>query len=155
MKTQRYKYDMSGLDNVWLVNGFTTQETPYGNTVHIDDLRGLDLAIAKELIFKTPNLSGKAVRFLRQLSGLSQPDLANMLGKDPQTVARWEKSGRTTKSIELLARMIFAGLFDGNLQIQSVVATLNAIDHAKHAQNIIVKETKGEWQAKHEPVAAH
>ena len=99
MKTQRYKYDMSGLDNVWLVNGFTTQETPYGNTVHIDDLRGLDLAIAKELIFKTPNLSGKAVRFLRQLSGLSQPDLANMLGKDTQTVARWEKSGRTTKSI--------------------------------------------------------
>lgn len=154
MKTQRYKYDMSGLDNVWLVNGFTIEETPYGNTVHIDDLRGLDLAIAKELIFKTPNLSGKAIRFLRQLSGLSQPDLAHMLEKDTQTVARWEKSGRTTKSIELLARMIFAGLFDGNLQIQNVVATLNAIDHAKHAQNIIVKESKGMWQATHEALNA-
>ncbi|MGL4767285.1 MAG: helix-turn-helix transcriptional regulator [Formosimonas sp.] len=148
MKNDLFKYDMSGLDNVWLSNGFEWRETAYGKAVQIHHGDALDKTIAKTLVFESPNLSGKEIRFLRQLAGLSQESLARMLEKDTQTIARWEKSGRTTKSVELLARLIFAGLFDGNQEISAVVNALNAIDHAKHAR-IIVQEEKGVWRAVH------
>ncbi len=33
-----YQYTDSGLKNVWLVNGFTKKQTPYGEAVGIDNL---------------------------------------------------------------------------------------------------------------------
>lgn len=149
MNKELYKFDMSGLDNVYLANGFTWHDTPYGKAVHINNASGLTRTIAQTLLSQTTKIAGKEVRFLRTHFGLSQPDLGKMLGKDAQTIARWEKSGRTAKATEMLARLIFAGLLDGNQTIQSMVHTLNAIDQAKHAR-IIVKESKGAWHAMQE-----
>lgn len=151
MAKELYKFDMSGLDNVWLVNGFTWHDTPYGKAVQIEDGEALTHAIAHAVLRKPAKITGKEIRFLRTHFGMSQPDLAQMLGKDVQTVARWEKSGKTAKTTEMLARMLFAGLLDGDATINSMVATLNAIDHAQNAR-IIAKATRGEWKAKHEAV---
>ena len=151
MAKELYKFDMSGLDNVWLVNGFTWHDTPYGRAVQIDNGDALDKTIMGILVSKPANITGKEIRYLRLNFGLSQPDLAKLLSKDTQTIARWEKSGRTAKTTEMLARVVFANLLDGNQPINSVVQTLNAIDHAKHAR-IVVVEKQGKWTATHEPL---
>ena len=46
MAKELYKFDMSGLDNVWLVNGFTWHDTPYGKAIQIEDGEALTRAIA-------------------------------------------------------------------------------------------------------------
>ena len=152
MKNEFYKYDMSGLDNVYLANGYTWHETPYGKAIQIHGAQTLDHAIMQTLVKQKPSITGKEVKYLRKNFGLSQPDFAKMIGKDTQTVARWEKSGKTSKTTEMLARLLFAGLLDGNQTIQGMTQTLNAIDHAKHAR-IIATETAGAWVATHEVVA--
>ena len=149
MANELYKFDMSGLDNVWLVNGFTWHDTPYGKAIQIEDGEALTRAIAHAVLHKPANITGKEIRFLRTHFEMSQPDLAKLLSKDTQTIARWEKSGKTAKTTEMLARVVFANLLDGNQTISSVVQTLNAIDHAKNAR-IVAVEKHGEWTAKHE-----
>ena len=44
-----YQYKQSGLDNVWLVNGFEVISTPYGNAVKFENANELDGTIAKAL----------------------------------------------------------------------------------------------------------
>ena len=46
----------------------------------IDDIDGLHLAIAQNLIEKKGSLTGKEFRFLRTLMGSSQIGIAGMLG---------------------------------------------------------------------------
>ena len=36
-----YQYKQSGLDNVWLVNGFEVISTPYGNAVKFENANEL------------------------------------------------------------------------------------------------------------------
>lgn len=43
-----YQYVQSGLEDVWLENGFEIVETPYGKSVKIDNPSQLDAAQAWE-----------------------------------------------------------------------------------------------------------
>ena len=86
-----YQYKQSGLDNVWLVNGFEVISTPYGNAVKFENANELDGAIAKALLHKNEVMNGKEFRFLRQQIGMSQNDVAQFMQLDVQTIARWEK----------------------------------------------------------------
>lgn len=87
----RYHYLESGLDNVWLMDGFQFDQGPFGKTVAIHDIEGLHQAIARALIGKRQRLTGKEFRFLRTELLLSQSALANALGVRELTVGRWEK----------------------------------------------------------------
>ena len=88
---EMHHYRLSGLDYVYLVNGFTRHETEYGPGIAFDDLDGLHRAIGEDIITHRAHLSGAEVRFLRKEMDLSQGGLAVGLGVDAQTVARWEK----------------------------------------------------------------
>lgn len=148
MKKELYKYDMSGLDNVWLANGFTIHETPYGKGVSIEDAKGLDVAIANALVFKSKIISGKEIRFLRVLFGMSQANLAKRIGVEVQAIHRWEKCGRTKKPNETLARYCFAALLNGDAKITSIVEAQNSIERAQHYSSIVLSEIKGVWKTK-------
>lgn len=91
MKHDTYQYLESGLDNVYLLDGFEFHHDPSGRTVTIHDVDGLHEAIARELIGKRQRLTGKEFRFLRTELLLSQAALAHALGVRELTVARWEK----------------------------------------------------------------
>jgi putative transcriptional regulator len=86
-----YQYKESGLDNIYLVNGFTERQTSRGRSVSIEDLDGLHRAIGEWLARDKKILDGREARFLRLEMGLSQVSLAVLLGKDEQSIARWEK----------------------------------------------------------------
>ena len=95
-----HHYCECGLDYVWLAAGFVCEETAYGPAVMVENAAALDQAVAEYVVSHRRNLTGQEVRFLRGLMDATQAELAALLGKDAQSVARWEKSQTTLPPTE-------------------------------------------------------
>lgn len=90
-----YEYKMSGLDYVVLTSGYERDETPYGSGVSISDAEALDRTIAIIISTSPYRICGQDVRFLRAVMDMSQKELADHLGAQRVTVARWEAKPHT------------------------------------------------------------
>lgn len=101
-------YTASGLDDVYLMNGFTIEETAYGRGTAIEGVDALHAALAQHLVIHRKRLSAKEFRFLRRQMDMTQAELAGRLGLDAQTVARYEK-GETAISgpADLALRFVY------------------------------------------------
>lgn len=86
-----YHYTLSGLHNVYLINGFTEHSTPYGKGISIDNIEDLHKAIARDLIYAQRRLQPEEYRFLRKEMGCSQGSFGLTIGVNEQTIARIEK----------------------------------------------------------------
>lgn len=102
-----YRYSECGLDDVWLANGYTVIDTPYGEAVAVEAARALHRVIALDLVNSMPKLSGPQFRFLRDQLDLTQAGLAKLFGNDAQTIARWEKSAEVPALANQLIRQIY------------------------------------------------
>ncbi len=60
-------------------------------TICISHINELHNVIATALLKKKGELTGKEIHFLRSHVLFSQSELANLIGKDGQTVGRWER----------------------------------------------------------------
>lgn len=142
-----YHYTQSGLDNVWLENGFLIMETPYGRSVAVDDVDGLHRAIGAALVEKPGTLTGKEFRFLRLELDLSQVRLGELLGTSSQSVARWEKTGNIPKDVDFLVRHIYRQevLRSRDTYVQTVDA-LKAKDKESYVESIAFKEEDALWR---------
>ncbi|MGI8839696.1 MAG: helix-turn-helix domain-containing protein [Caulobacteraceae bacterium] len=95
MKTVDYRYDESGLDNV-ILKGLRAQTDDAGETViNIPRINLLHKVLTHAVASKSAGLLPKEIRFLRTELGHTQAELARLVGKDAQTVGRWER-GETT-----------------------------------------------------------
>ena len=148
-----YHYTDSGLDNVYLVNGYNEIDTPYGRAVSVEEIDGLHRAIADWLLNLPKPLNGKEFRFLRHELDLSQKKLGRLMGKSELTIARWEK--RTSRAVDPVAdrliRIIYAE-FDGNGEVRELIEKLADLDQLKQAE-CRLEERNGMWRVA-EPVAA-
>jgi DNA-binding transcriptional regulator YiaG len=86
-----YHYLASGLDDIYLLNGVTVEETPYGPMVTIKDLNGLHRAIGLHIVEKAEPMTGAEFRFLRKQLELTQAQLGKRLRVSDQTIANYEK----------------------------------------------------------------
>lgn len=102
-------YTASGLDYVYLVNGFSIEEDPdYGRIVTVDAPDDLHRAIGLHIITKERPLTGAEFRFLRKQMKLTQAQLAERFrGANVQTIANYEKGRKIPPASEQLMRMIF------------------------------------------------
>lgn len=140
-----FKYTLCGLDNVWLKNGYTECETPYGRGVKFEDPEALDRAIGFAVAGKPGHLTGKEVRFFRQWLGLCQKDLGAQLGVDGQTVARWEKDQTEIGgAADKLLRLLFISHESGDTRLKEAVAKVNFIDRV--ANQRIVFSHNDHWE---------
>lgn len=141
-----YHYTMTGLDNIYLSNGYTIEQTPYGEAVSIEGAAELDRAIALSLIRQPHPLGAKEFRFLRQQTGMSQSDTGAFIGADRQTVARWEKQETPLPQYaDSLIRLLYSGYHAQDITTISLIQTLNALDKAKNSR-IILNRQQGKWQ---------
>lgn len=143
------EYKGCGLPNVFLANGYQEMETPYGKSISIDDLEGLHRAIGMEIVNKEPDLSGLEFRFLRKELELSQAKLGNLLDRDAQTIALWEKErNEIPKMAEMLLRAIYSEHVNGNVQIINLIERLNELDRIeRNERRFEFTETEGGWRA--------
>jgi DNA-binding transcriptional regulator YiaG len=152
-----YHYEASGLPYVFLKNGFERVETPYGKGVTIHDLPGLHKAIAQILIGSTHPLLGCEFRFLRTELGLSQAELGELLGRDVQSVARWEKgrNQRVDPAAERVLRVLYRETLSREQKRNSVIDYLRELDAAQRAPvQIVARARNAIWHAKAERAAA-
>ncbi len=84
-------YTACGLDDVYLVNGFTRETIDGEDYLTIENLDGLWKAIGLRLVSERKVLAPKEIRFLRDHMDLTQAQLGAHLRVSDQTVARWEK----------------------------------------------------------------
>lgn len=142
-----YHYTESGLRNVWLRNGFSIHDTPYGKGVAIEDVAGLHKALALALIMKPSKLSGTEIRFLRKEMEMSQASLATCLGASAQTIAAWEKGkAKISGPADKMLRIMVKGHFNNNVHVRRMIEALNNLDLAKHEGRMIFHEEGKKWQ---------
>lgn len=134
--SQPLHYRQCGLDDVYLINGYTIHETSYGGGVSVENVDGLHQAIARNIVRHKRMLGAKEIRFLRKMLGFTQADLARKLRYDTQSVARWEK-GQTeiNGASDLCIRAFYLGRETEGvnlLQLAEDLAELNIIDFPQY-----------------------
>ena len=121
-----YHYTSSGLDYVYLANGYTVHETDYGPGVSIEHSDDLDLMISLGVLRSHARLRGQEVRFLRGLMDISQTALATLLGNKRITVQRWESHPKTKipRSEDRLLRVLVAARLHGIDEAKDILDSL-------------------------------
>lgn len=112
---QPYHYTMSGLEGIYLLNGYRIEDVDGEEYVSITDIQGLHCAIGRHLVTHRKALAPREIRFLRNTMGMTQADLADLLGNNSQSVARWEKGAcdMPGASEKLLRAVFLASLLSG------------------------------------------
>lgn len=145
-----YHYTESGLDNVWLANGYEFVDLPSGKHLKIKDIDGLHREIGRKLTENKKNLTGKEIRFLRQEMLLSQTSLAKLLDITEQTVHRWEKNkSEIPKPAESLIRFLYREHIHDNAgtNIRKKLEDLADLEDAASGQNLTARRSKNrDWQ---------
>jgi DNA-binding transcriptional regulator YiaG len=156
-------YTACGLDDIYLVNGFTREVVDGEEYITIQDLDALWSAIGLHLVTTKKVLAPKEIRFLREHMDFTQAELGKLMRVSDQTVARWEKG--TTDAFEGPADFMLRVLF-----LTSPIAQpegreiLNKTGIMKMAEEIVEKDEqdkpvllrhkKRHWEEQREPVCA-
>lgn len=139
-----YHYESCGLPDVWLLNGYQTHETPYGDGISIDNIEGLHRAIAHSIINSASKMTGAELRFLRKELDLSQKRLGAMLGVEDQTVANWEKGTPTSMASRFIKVIASAQL--NSKQVQQLIDELSELDRKEH-EALYFEAADSQWNA--------
>jgi putative transcriptional regulator len=143
-----YHYAESGLDNVWLANGYTIHKTDYGEGVSIENTDALHRAIAVKIIESPAPLTGAEFRFLRVQMELSQRRVADLINADEQAVARWEKArtkpvkGAAERMIRVLAKMYLGD----NGSAKQMIERLAELDVIPSPTRVVMRERGKKWR---------
>lgn len=148
-----YKYTMSGLDDVYLMNGFTLKETDYGHGVTISDVNGLHRAIGLSLVTDRKVLSPKELRFLRREMDLTQAEMGSKIGQSSQQVARWEKGaceipGPAERLIRVLYVVSLVPAKQRSVFLNNLFKQLDALTKTDETSSppLVFKETDDGWE---------
>lgn len=116
------KYPHFAFDNLYLTNGYS--ETHIGDEVVYEYEREdeIEQCIRRLVLRKPEPLRGWDLRFLRRGLELSQADFGEMVDRDAQTVARWEKAAEIIpKFVDLTIRIRFAERFEPGIKLADVL----------------------------------
>ena len=145
-------YTMSGLEDIYLLNGFKKKETPYGSGITISDIDGLHKAIGLSLIMDRKTLMPTELRFLRKEMKLTQAELAQRLGLSDQQVARWEKgeseiSGPADKLIRIFYALELVPARQRASFLNKLTKSIKALTKADETSTpkLVLKETEDGW----------
>lgn len=140
-----YHYTESGLQNIWLANGYAVVKTKHGKGVSIRDVDGLHRMIGKALA-KKPKLTGSELRFLRKEMGMSQGALAALVGTSEQNVSLWERRGAIPKTADRLIRLIYLEHMGNNSRVRELIDRLNLQDREQWLERMTFSEQAGKWR---------
>jgi putative transcriptional regulator len=143
--TTPFHYRACGLDEIYLINGFTIEETPYGRSVAIHDADALHAVIARHVVLGAARLRGQEVRFLRAMLDLSQRGLGRLLEVTRDAVAKWESE--PCKGIpgpaDRALRLIYALRSGDQALATEICAGLGKGGPARHGDNVFEDSDDG------------
>ncbi len=142
-----FRYTDSGLDYIYLVNGYEVTVGPDGDEYYsIKNVDALHSKIA-ELIVRSPSpIRGQELRFLRSILDLSQAGIAELIGNTRPTIARWE-SERTTPidpTADRFLRVVYELKMDGHAN--DIIEMLQEIDRDAEIEKTNLQMSKAGWR---------
>ena len=148
-RLEPFHYKDSGLDYIYLQNGFAIHDTPYGRGIAIEDADGLHKAIAAEIVSSPRALRGQEVRFLRSQLDMSQASLADVLGLRRLQITRWEaaRDRSIPSSADRALRFFFGMKLVGHELVDDILELLTEIDDLAR-QRTFFEETELGWRRK-------
>lgn len=151
-----YHYKESGLDNIYLVNGYTIHETPYGEGVSIENVEELHKTIGRWLISLPKKLDGAEFRFLRLEMEMTQRHLAALLGEEEQSVRRWEKARKKSVkgSADRMMRVLYKEYVNGDGSIRAMIDRLAELDNIDRAEARLCTADHHTWRVECNQLAA-
>ena len=146
---KRLHYTASGLDYIYLANGFRWSETAYGRAFAIEDAASLHRAIACHVVSVPGRLRGQEVRFLRSHLGLTQAGLAGILGTKRQTVVRWEADPQAPipGTADRALRLYVAVKVDRRHMAWRIAGQLGVLEERAN-EPAVFRETRTGWTAR-------
>lgn len=148
-----YHYTESGLQNVWLANGFKVRKIVAGKTVAIVDADDLHRAIGCAIARK-PHMTGAELRFLRKELDLSQVRFGQMIGASQESVSLCERRGRVPKSACRIVQLLYLETIQGNVKIREMVEQLAEMDTSERTR-LVFEDTFNGWREASEPYGSH
>lgn len=141
-----YNYTECGLRNIYLKNGYYLRKTPYGETVSIENMEDLHGAIACDLIYHKPKLTGAEFRFLRNELLMSQKRLAELLSTSEQALSLWERKGRVPMWADRMIRLVYLDYSNKSPAIVNLVDQLNHLDRNEYQKARTFSDTESGWK---------
>jgi putative transcriptional regulator len=143
-----HHYTESGLDNVFLVDGYRSHKTPYGKGVSIHDTEGLHRAIGRWLVDAPKPLIGAELRFLRLEMDTTQRALAEIIGTSEQNLRLWER-GRNKAlpgPADRLVRAVYSEYIGSDGTVRRMLDRLAKLNQVEVGRTNFQQTTKG-WRA--------
>lgn len=127
-----YEYKGSGLDGIFLKNGYCEVENTYGKGVVIEDIDGLHRAIALDVLSQSTPMTGQQFRFLRKEQDLIQEEAAALFRVNVQTIANWEKLGRAAipGPSDIAMRALYAAYIHANFRPVKIEGDVDSFEKA-------------------------
>lgn len=125
-----FRYKGCGLDNVYLVNGYSMRKMRNGDeAVAIEDMEGLHRAIALNIVESPAPLEAKTFRFLRKELDMSQRQIAQVLGLEEQTVSLWERGNNAVpQHADIVLRTLTKETLSGHPELMNLIERFNSLD---------------------------
>ena len=141
----RYHYKTSGLDDVYLLNGYEVIKYGDEEAISIHDIDGLHQVISLALVQQEARLTGREFRFLRIELDLSQKALAVWFDMTDQSVANWEKKDRVPQWADMIIRALYVESLGEDSEVRDTLEMLSKVDRAIHRGEIFVEESEEGW----------
>jgi putative transcriptional regulator len=143
-----HRYIESGLDNIYLDNGYRIHRTPYGEGISIQDTEGLNRAIGRWLVSLSKPLTGAELRFLRLEMEATQKGLASILGATEQTLRLWEKHRKKAMPgpADRLLRALYLEYTGKDESVRKMLEKLAKFDQKEHRSKVRFRETSRGWK---------
>jgi len=142
-----YHYTESGLENIYLKNGFVISEEEGEAFVSYTNFDGIQRAIAIAICTQTQWMSASQLKFLRKELNLSQTGLGQLIYCDRQSIARWEKGEIEVPHLaDIMLRALYMESIDKEIHISQLIQSLADAEIADMQSKICLEEYKGEWK---------
>lgn len=141
-------YRECGLDNIYLIDGYEIESTPYGEGLSVKNLDELHEAIGLYLAQQKKVLTGQELRYLRTHMEMTQAQLGKLMGLGSQQVARYEKGqSEISGPVELLVRNLFVEVVGGKVKIRKLSESLASMDAPPREKSVFENTAEG-WKAR-------
>jgi len=144
----KYHYKTSGLDDVYLLNGFDVIEYGDEKAVSIHNIDGLHQVISSALVQQKTRLIGREFRFLRIEMDLSQKALGMWFDMTDQAIALWEKKDRVPQMADALVRALYMESQGEDSEVRVVLDMLSKVDRVIHRGEFCAEESDEGWTLK-------
>lgn len=146
----KYQYKESGLEYVWLENGFTIEDHPkYGQLISIQNVRELHDQIGIWLATLPRRLTGAEFKYLRTELDNSQRVLARLLGVGEQSIQLWEKGHNkpiANQAAERLLRVMYMDFLRPDSQHKTIMERITDLDADLAAKELHLANTDMKWR---------